>query len=121
MLPGFPGDAGASRRIGDIGGAIDVDALKRPFSALKQDSNQVDDLIGAVDGGGDAGCVGDIGGPRRHLTGIAQELKESRRLRITDGDANKRTGAGQAVHQMPPQKAGTAENGNHGFVHHDLL
>ena len=109
-----PGRGGGGR---DIGGAFDVDTLKSAPSALVEDADQVDHLIGAVNGGRNLRRVCDVGGPGHDLTDVAVDFEEIGGLDIADGDTDAPAGVGQPLDQMTAQKTGAAENGYYGLIH----
>ena len=103
-------------RGGDIGGAFDVDTLKSAPSALVEDADQVDHLIGAFNGGRNLRRVCDVGGPGHDLTDVAVDFEEIGGLDVADGDTDAPAGVGQPLDKMTAQKTGAAENGYYGLI-----
>jgi hypothetical protein len=88
---GCPGGLGGG---GDMAGAIDVNTLEGAAHARKQDADQINHHISAVNGGGDLIGLGNIGGPGHHLAGITEHFDKGGSLNIAHGDADMRAGGG---------------------------
>ena len=79
-------------------------------AALDIVADDVDDLVRAVDRGGDLGGVAHIGRDRHDLADIAHGLEEQRLVRAAHGDADDDALGCQAPDDVSADEARSAEN-----------
>ena len=108
---GEPGLAGA-RRFGDGACAEILHIAKVLAAGLEQDADQVDHMVGALDGAVDRPAHAHIGLHRLDLPDIAERLQMAGKVGPPGRDADAIAAPGERAHHMPPDEAGAAENGD---------
>src|SRR5687768_11705109 len=102
---------GGRRRLGDVPGAVHMEALE----VALQDSDQVDHRACAGDGALDARALANIGGNELELADPAERLEEVGAAGIALGDTDAPPALDQVLDDIAANEAAPTEDGDEAF------
>ena len=105
-------DYTAAGRFGDGARTEILQGAKALLSGFERDADKVDHMIGAFDGAIDRGTIPEIRLNRHDLADAAERLQVEGKVRTPAGNAYAMTALGQRTHDMAPEKARSAEDGD---------
>ena len=105
-------NTGLRGRLGNRLGTFQVDRVERLAAGRGEDADEVDNRVGALDGGGDGVGVAHVGLDGVDLADVAHRLEVARKVGAAHGGADAPTGTSERSHCVAADKTRATENGH---------